>query len=40
MTVIEYLGRKRELGTSYLPAGLVQALRMPLRRRPAAGAAE
>jgi simple sugar transport system permease protein len=33
MTVIEYLGRKRELGASYLPVGLVQALRSPLRRR-------
>lgn len=29
MTVIEYLGRKRELGGSYLPAGLRQALRPP-----------
>ena len=37
MTVIEYLGRKRELGASYLPAGLVQALRSPIRRpRPGA----
>jgi len=35
MTVIEYLGRKRELGSSYLPTGLVQALRLPLRRRAA-----
>lgn len=33
MTVIEYLGRKRELGGSYLPAGLRQALRQPLVRR-------
>jgi general nucleoside transport system permease protein len=33
MTVIEYLGRKRDLGGSYLPAGLVQSLRSP-RRRP------
>ncbi len=40
MTVIEYLGRKRELGSSYLPAGLVQALRSPLRRRPAPEGAE
>jgi general nucleoside transport system permease protein len=42
MTVIEYLGRKRELGASYLPTGLVQALRTPLRRpaRPAAGGKE
>jgi ABC-type uncharacterized transport system permease subunit len=40
MTVIEYLGRKRELGSSYLPAGLVQALRSPLRRRPAPEAAK
>jgi len=35
MTIIEYLGRRRELGSSYLPAGLVQSLRSPLRRRPA-----
>jgi simple sugar transport system permease protein len=35
MTVIEYLGRKRELGASYLPVGLVQALKSPLRRRAA-----
>ena len=33
MTVIEYLGRRRELGASYLPAGLKQALRAPLFRR-------
>jgi ABC-type uncharacterized transport system permease subunit len=33
MTVIEYLGRKRELGGSYLPTGLVQALRSPIRRK-------
>jgi simple sugar transport system permease protein len=38
MTVIEYLGRKRELGASYLPTGLVQALRSPRRGRPAAEA--
>ncbi len=35
MTVIEYLGRRRELGRSYLPPGLKEALRAPLfRRRP------
>jgi simple sugar transport system permease protein len=35
MTVIEYLGRRRDLGSSYLPPGLRQALRAPLfRRRP------
>jgi general nucleoside transport system permease protein len=28
MTVIEYLGRRRELGQSYLPPGLRQALRL------------
>jgi simple sugar transport system permease protein len=33
MTVIEYLGRRRELGASYLPAGLKEALRAPLYRR-------
>ncbi|MFN2628459.1 MAG: ABC transporter permease [Gaiellaceae bacterium] len=34
MTVTEYLGRRRDLGASYLPPGLVQALRVPqLRRR-------
>jgi general nucleoside transport system permease protein len=33
MTVIEYLGRRRELGASYLPAGLKEALRGPLFRR-------
>jgi general nucleoside transport system permease protein len=33
MTVIEYLGRRRELGSSYLPAGLKEALRAPLFRR-------
>jgi simple sugar transport system permease protein len=31
MTVIEYLGRKRELGASYLPPGLKQSLRGGLR---------
>ena len=35
MTIIEYLGRQRELGASYLPKGLTRALRVPLRRRPA-----
>jgi simple sugar transport system permease protein len=35
MTVIEYLGRRRALGASYLTPGLRQALRAPLvRRRP------
>jgi len=33
MTVIEYLGRRRELGASYLTPGLRQALRAPLVRR-------
>ena len=33
MTVIEYLGRQRELGASYVPAGLRESLRR--RRRPA-----
>ena len=31
MTVIEYLGRKRDLGGSYLTPGLRQALRLPAR---------
>jgi general nucleoside transport system permease protein len=33
MTVIEYLGRRRALGASYLTPGLEQALRSPLRRQ-------
>ena len=33
MTVIEYLGRRRELGASYLTPGLRHALRAPLRAR-------
>ncbi len=33
MTVIEYMGRRRELGASYLPPGLRQALRLGTRRR-------
>ena len=33
MTVIEYLGRRRALGTSYLTPGLEQALRYSRRRR-------
>jgi ABC-type uncharacterized transport system permease subunit len=33
MTVIEYLGRRRDLGSSYLPPGLREALRAPLFRR-------
>jgi simple sugar transport system permease protein len=32
MTIIEYLGRRRELGNSYLPAGLKQSLRISRRR--------
>jgi simple sugar transport system permease protein len=36
MTVIEYLGRKRELGASYVTPGLKRSLRSPLvRRKPA-----
>ena len=33
MTVIEYMGRRRELGQSYLTPGLKEALRLPLFRR-------
>ena len=33
MTVIEYLGRRRDLGGSYLPPGLKEALKAPLWRR-------
>jgi simple sugar transport system permease protein len=33
MTVIEYMGRRREIGASYLPPGLKEALRAPLFRR-------
>ena len=33
MTVIEFLGRRRDLGGSYLTPGLRNALRVPLRRR-------
>ena len=33
MTVIEYLGRRRDLGQSYLTPGLKEALRRPLVRR-------
>lgn len=33
MTVIEYLGRRRDLGHSYLTPGLAAALRRPLVRR-------
>jgi len=36
MTVIEYMGRRRELGASYLTPGLKQALRAPILRRRAA----
>ena len=38
MTVIEYFGRQRDLGQSYVPPGLRQAFRKPVipkRRRPA-----
>jgi hypothetical protein len=31
--VIEYLGRRRDLGLSYLTPGLKEALRRPLVRR-------
>ncbi len=37
MTVIEYMGRRRDLGGSYLPAGLRGALRLGRRRAVAAG---
>jgi simple sugar transport system permease protein len=33
MTIIEYLGRRRDLGASYLTPGLRNALRQPLVRR-------
>jgi hypothetical protein len=33
MTVIEYLGRRRDLGASYMTPGLMRALRTPLFRR-------
>ena len=33
MTIIEYLGRRRDLGASYLTPGLRNALRQPLMRR-------
>ena len=33
MTVIEFMGRRRELGSSYLTPGLKQALRLPFPRR-------
>jgi simple sugar transport system permease protein len=36
MTVIEYLGRRRDLGATYLTPGLRNALRNPFRRRAAA----
>jgi simple sugar transport system permease protein len=35
MTVIEFLGRRRDLGVTYLTPGLRNALRLPLRRRAA-----
>jgi ABC-type uncharacterized transport system permease subunit len=38
MTVIEFLGRRRDLGGSYLTPGLRAALRQPLWRRRASGA--
>jgi len=37
MTVIEYFGRRRALGTSYLTPGLEQALRFSRRRRKTSG---
>lgn len=41
MTVIEYLGRRRDLGQSYLTPGLREALRRPLiRRRSESGPAQ
>jgi ABC-type uncharacterized transport system permease subunit len=36
MTVIEYLGRKRELGASYVTPGLKRSLKSPIVRRKAA----
>jgi simple sugar transport system permease protein len=40
MTLIEFIGRRRELGQSYLPEGMREALRKPLiRRRAASGGA-
>jgi simple sugar transport system permease protein len=39
MTVIEYLGRRRDLGGSYLTPGLRRALKTPLMRRNAKGTA-
>ena len=39
MTVIEFLGRRRDLGGSYLTPGLRNALRQPLMRRRKASAA-
>jgi simple sugar transport system permease protein len=33
MTVIEYFGRQRELGRTYLPPGLRNALRVPIFSR-------
>ena len=33
MTLIEFVGRRRELGQSYLPEGMREALRKPLIRR-------
>jgi ABC-type uncharacterized transport system permease subunit len=33
MTVIEYLGRRRDLGASYMTPGLMRSLRAPLFRR-------
>ncbi|HXR14127.1 MAG TPA: ABC transporter permease, partial [Solirubrobacteraceae bacterium] len=40
MTVIEFFGRRRELGGSYLTPGLRAALRQPLMRRRAAAEVE
>jgi hypothetical protein len=33
MTLIEFVGRRRDLGQSYLPDGLRAAFRKPLMRR-------
>jgi simple sugar transport system permease protein len=38
MTIIEYMGRRRSLGQSYLSKGLREAFRQPLLRRRAAAA--
>jgi simple sugar transport system permease protein len=38
MTIIEFLGRRRDLGGSYLTPGLRRAFRVPLLRRKASEA--